>query len=317
LEVISNFQLPTSNSPVTELFQHIVDGISLGAIYALIALGYTMVYGVLQLINFAHGDVFMLGSMMGYYASAVWTREADHPTWWGALAVTVLSMVICGAVGLFIERFGYRPLRASPKLNSLITAIGFSFLLEYGGQVVFGPNPRAFRALPIAAETQFRAAGVSISSIDVICITVSVALMIMLHRIIFHTRMGTAMRAVSWNPPVAALMGINIDQVISFTFLLGSVLAAIAGVLYAAAYTKVEPLMGLMPGLKAFVAAVLGGIGDVRGAMLGGLLLGLAEQLGSSYLSSSWKDAIAFSILILILLIKPSGLLGAGRAEKV
>ena len=302
---------------MTELFQHIVDGISLGSIYALIALGYTMVYGVLQLINFAHGDVFMLGAMIGWYASTKWTSESQHPTWLGAAGVTLVSMLVCGVTGFLIERFGYRPLRASPKLNSLITAIGFSFLLEYGGQVVFDPNPRAFRALPIAPDSQFRHFGVSISSIDLICIGVALVLMIVLQRIIFHSRMGTAMRAVSWNPSVAALMGVNIDQVISFTFVLGSVLAAVAGILYAAAYTKVEPLMGLMPGLKAFVAAVLGGIGDVRGAMLGGLLLGLAEQLGSSYLSSSWKDAIAFSILILILLIKPSGLLGKGRAEKV
>src|SRR3954469_9718878 len=302
---------------MTELLQHIVDGVSLGAIYALIALGYTMVYGVLQLINFAHRAVFMLGSMIGWYASSRWTQEAAHPSWLGALGVTLVSIMACAATGFFIERFGYRPLRSSPKLNSLITAIGFSFLLEYGGQVVFGPNPRAFSALPIAPESQFRGFGLQISTIDVICIGVSVLMMVVLHRIIFHSRIGTAMRAVSWNPSVASLMGINTDQVISFTFILGSVLAAVAGVLFASKYTKVDPLMGLMPGLKAFVAAVLGGIGDVRGAMLGGLLLDLAEQLSSSYLSSSWKDAIAFSILILILLFKPTGLLGKGRAEKV
>jgi branched-chain amino acid transport system permease protein len=302
---------------LTDFFQHIVDGVSLGAIYALIALGYTMVYGVLQLINFAHGDVFMLGSMIGWYASSRWTQEAAHPSWLGALGVTLVSIMACAATGFFIERFGYRPLRASPKLNSLITAIGFSFLLEYGGQVVFGPNPRAFGALPIDPSDQFRLLGVAISYVDVLCIGVSVALMVTLQRIIFHSRMGTAMRAVSWNPSVAALMGVNIDRVISFTFVLGSILAAVAGILYASAFRKVEPLMGLMPGLKAFVAAVLGGIGNVQGAMLGGLILGLAEQLVSSYVSSSWKDAIAFSILILILLVKPSGLLGKGTAEKV
>jgi branched-chain amino acid transport system permease protein len=302
---------------VTDFLQHIVDGVSLGAIYALIALGYTMVYGVLQLINFAHGDVFMLGSMIGWYASARWTREAAHPTWLGALAVTLVCILVCGGTGFLIERFGYRPLRSAPKLNSLITAIGFSFLLEYGGQVVFGPNPRAFGALPVDPADQFRLLGVAISYVDVICIGISVLLMIMLQRIIFHSRMGTAMRAVSWNPSVAALMGVNVDRVISFTFVLGSVLAAVAGVLYASAFRKVDPLMGLMPGLKAFVAAVLGGIGNVQGAMLGGLILGLAEQLVSSYVSSSWKDAIAFSILILILLVKPSGLLGKGTAEKV
>ena len=186
-----------------------------------------------------------------------------------------------------------------------------------GGQVVFGPNPRGFGALPVDPSDQFHLLGVAVSYVDVICIGISVLLMMMLQRIIFHSRMGTAMRAVSWNPSVAALMGVNIDRVISFTFVLGSILAAVAGILYATAYRKVDPLMGLMPGLKAFVAAVLGGIGNVQGAMLGGLILGLAEQLVSSYVSSSWKDAIAFSILILILLVKPSGLLGKGAAEKV
>src|SRR3954469_2446095 len=302
---------------MTELLQHIVDGVSLGAIYALIALGYTMVYGVLQLINFAHGDVFMLGSMIGWYASSRWTQEAAHPSWLGALGVTLVSIMACAATGFFIERFGYRPLRSSPQLNSLITAIGFSFLLEYGGEGGFRPNPRALGALPVDPADQFHLFGVAISYVDVICIGVSVILMMILQRIIFHSRMGTAMRAVSWNPSVAALMGVNIDRVISFTFVLGSALAAVAGILYATAYRKVDPLMGLMPGLKAFVAAVLGGIGNVQGAMLGGLILGLAEQLVSSYLSSQWRDAIAFAILILILLVKPSGLLGKGAAEKV
>jgi branched-chain amino acid transport system permease protein len=302
---------------VTDFFQHIVDGVSIGAIYALIALGYTMVYGILQLINFAHGDVFMLGAMIGYYTSSVWTRETVNRGWLGAAGVTLVSILVCCTTGFLIERFGYRPLRSSPKLNSLITAIGFSFLLEYGGQVVFGPNPRAFGALPVDPADQFHLFGVAISYVDVICIGVSVILMMILQRIIFHSRMGTAMRAVSWNPSVAALMGVNIDRVISFTFVLGSALAAVAGILYATAYRKVDPLMGLMPGLKAFVAAVLGGIGNVQGAMLGGLLLGLVEQLGSSYISSSWRDAIAFAILIIVLLVKPSGLLGKGAAEKV
>jgi branched-chain amino acid transport system permease protein len=302
---------------VTEFFQHLVNGVSLGAIYALIALGYTMVYGVLKLINFAHGDVFMLGSMIGWYASSRWTHEARNPTVAGALAVALVSMVGCGLVGFVIERFAYRPLRGSPRINSLITAIGVSFFLEYGGQVAFNPNPRAFGALPVSPTDRFRLLGVSLSYIDVICIAVSVVLMFGLQRIVYHTRVGTAMRAVSWNPSIAALMGVNVDRVISFTFVLGSVLAAAAGILYSAKYVRVDPLMGLMPGLKAFVAAVLGGIGNVPGAMLGGLLLGLAEQLISSYVSSSWKDAVAFSILIIILLVRPTGLLGKGEAEKV
>ena len=300
---------------MTELLQHIVDGVSLGAIYALIALGYTMVYGVLQLINFAHGDVFMLGSMIGWYASARWTGESQHPSILGAVAVTLLSMVLCGCVGFVIERLAYRPLRGAPKINSLITAIGVSFFLEYGGQYAFGPNPRAFGVLP--HRPPLHLFGITIGYVDVVTIVISVLLMVVLQRIVFHSRIGTAMRAVSWNPSVAALMGINIDFIISFTFVLGSVLAAVAGILYASKYPSVHPLMGLMPGLKAFVAAVLGGIGNVPGAMLGGLLLGLAEQLVSGYTSSSWRDAVAFGILILILLIKPSGLLGKGTAEKV
>ena len=300
---------------MTELLQHLINGLSQGAIYALIALGYTMVYGILQLINFAHGDVFMLGAMIGWYASARWTHQSEDPGIASALGITLLSMVICGAVGFVIERLAYRPLRASPKINSLITAIGVSFLLEYGGQYLFGPNPRAFGVLPHKANLQV--SGLSIGYVDMVTIVTSVVLMLVLQRIVFHTRIGMAMRAVSWNPGVAALMGVNTDFVISFTFVLGSVLAAAAGILYASKYPSVHPLMGLMPGLKAFVAAVLGGIGNVPGAMLGGLLLGLAEQLVSGYASSSWKDAVAFSILILILLVKPSGLLGKGTAEKV
>ena len=300
---------------MTDFLQHIVDGISVGAIYALIALGYTMVYGVLQLINFAHGDVFMIGSMVGWYASTKWSHEARHPTVLGAVVITLLSMLVCGALGFVIERLAYRPLRTAPKINSLITAIGVSFLLEYGGQYLFGPNPRSFGILPFHPEFHFH--GISIGYVDLVTIIVSVVLMLSLQRVVFHTRIGTAMRAVSWNPDVAALMGINIDFVISFTFVLGSVLAAAAGVLYASKYPSVHPLMGLMPGLKAFVAAVLGGIGNVPGAMLGGLLLGLAEQLVAGYGSSSWRDAVAFSILILILLVKPSGLLGKSVAEKV
>ena len=300
---------------MTDLLQHIVDGISLGAIYALIALGYTMVYGVLQLINFAHGDVFMLGAMAGWYASARWTGEARDPSILGAVAVTLFAMVACGATGFLIERLAYRPLRNSPRLNTLITAIGVSFFLEYGGQYLFGPNPRAFGVLPHHANSVI--AGVSVGYVDLVTIVTSLGLMIVLQRIVYHTRMGTAMRAVSFNSSIAALMGVNVDLVISFTFVLGSVLAAVAGVLYASKYPSVHPLMGLMPGLKAFVAAVLGGIGNVPGAMLGGLLLGLAEQLVSGYTSSSWRDAVAFAILILILLVKPSGLLGKGAAEKV
>ena len=300
---------------MTELLQHLVNGLSVGAIYALIALGYTMVYGVLKLINFAHGDVFMMGAMMGWYASARWSGESKNPSIAGALLVTLVSMVICGALGFVIERLAYRPLRNSPRINSLITAIGVSFLLEYGGQLLFDPNPRSFGVLP--AHQPIRFAGLNVGYVDLVTMLVSVVLMLLLRWIVFHTRIGTAMRAVSWNADVAALMGVNTGFVITFTFVLGSVLAAVAGILYASKYPRVDPLMGLMPGLKAFVAAVLGGIGSVPGAMLGGLLLGLAEQLVAGYGTSQWRDAVAFSILIIVLLVKPSGLLGSTAAEKV
>ena len=300
---------------MTELLQHLVNGLSVGAIYALIALGYTMVYGVLKLINFAHGDVFMMGAMMGWYASARWSNEAKEPSIGGAIIVTLVSMAICGALGFVIERLAYKPLRNAPRINSLITAIGVSFLLEYGGQLLFDPNPRSFGVLP--AHQPIRFAGLNVGYVDLVTMLVSVVLMLLLRWIVFHTRIGTAMRAVSWNADVAALMGVNTGFVITFTFVLGSVLAAVAGILYASKYPRVDPLMGLMPGLKAFVAAVLGGIGSVPGAMLGGLLLGLAEQLVAGYGSSQWRDAVAFSILIIVLLVKPSGLLGSTAAEKV
>jgi branched-chain amino acid transport system permease protein len=255
--------------------------------------------------------------MFGYYLSK-WFGLSQHPTILGAVVITLLTMIMCGCVGFVIERLAYRPLRKQPRINSLITAIGVSFLLEYGGQVVFHPEPRAFSVIPIPASgSTWTVAGIQIGYIDLVIIATSLVLMFVLQRIVFHTRMGTAMRAVSWNPGVAALMGVNTDMVISFTFVLGSVLAAVAGILHASKYSGVQPLMGLMPGLKAFVAAVLGGIGNVPGAMLGGLLLGLAEQLVSAYVSSSWRDACSFGILILVLLMRPSGLLGKGTVEKV
>jgi branched-chain amino acid transport system permease protein len=300
---------------VIGFLQHVVNGLSLGAIYALIALGYTMVYGVLKLINFAHGDVFMLGGIFGFYASAKWSNEAKDPTFLGAAVVGLVVMALCGLIGFAIERIAYRPLRGAPRINSLITAIGVSFFLEYGGQVVFGPTPNYFGILP--RREALTLGGLSVGYVDVITLAVSVVLMVVLQRVVFHSRIGMAMRAVSWNAQTASLMGINVDFIISFTFVLGSVLAAAAGLLYASKYPSVHPLMGLMPGLKAFVAAVLGGIGSVPGAMLGGLLLGLAEQLVAGYWSSSWRDAVAFALLILILLVKPSGLLGRSDAEKV
>jgi branched-chain amino acid transport system permease protein len=289
----------------------LLNGISLGAIYALIALGYTMVYGVLRFINFAHSDVFMVGAFVGYYLG----RLLPEHTILGGITVLVGAMIACALLGMTIERLAYRPLRGAPTLNVLITAIGVSLLLEYTGQLVFGATPRTFPAIfPVA---QFEVGGLVISSNQLMVIGVSIVLMVVLQLIVFRTRIGTAMRAVSLNPNAARLVGVNNDVVISFTFGLGSALAAAGGILYAINYPSIDPLMGVMPGLKAFVAAILGGIGNIPGAALGGLLLGTVETFVSGSQFSTYKDAIAFGILIIILLFRPAGLLGKFTVEKV
>jgi branched-chain amino acid transport system permease protein len=312
---------------VTQFLQHLVNGLSLGTIYALIALGYTMVYGVLKLINFAHGDVYMVGAFAGYYlANSFGVGQAPSVT--GAALVTLGAMAICGILGYVIERFAYRPLRHRPRLTALITAIGVSFLLEYGFQlqpwitrpVEFppGPTPRFFPEIIEKRPVQWLAdLGLSVQNVDVIAFAVAIALMVGLQWIVFRTRFGTAMRAVSFDSKVAGLMGIPVDRVIAGTFVLGSTLAAAAGILTALPRPRIEPLFGLMPGLKAFVAAVLGGIGSIPGAMAGGLLLGLAEEYVASYTASSYRDAIAFTVLILVLLLRPEGLMGRVTVEKV
>jgi branched-chain amino acid transport system permease protein len=296
---------------VSEFLQQIINGISLGSIYALIALGYTMVYGVLRFINFAHSDVFMLGAFAGFYLGPHFARE----TFVGGTTVLILSMLICAIIGVLIERFAYRPLRKSSNLNVLITAIGVSLLLENGGQFVFGPNPKPFPALFPTRPVHLGTMVISSNQIAVLIITV--ILIAALQWIVLRTKLGTAMRAVSFNPLASSLVGINNDIVISFTFALGSALAATGGILYSLNYPSIEPLMGILPGLKAFVAAVLGGIGNIPGAALGGLLLGVVETFVNGSRFSTWTDAIAFAILILILLLRPSGLLGKSQVEKV
>ena len=336
---------------MTEFLQHLVNGVSLGTIYALIALGYTMVYGVLKLINFAHGDVYMAAAYAGFYiATALDVRT--HPTVGKAVAVFVGSMVFAGALGWAIERFAYRPLRNRPRLATLITAIGVSFLLEYGFQLPSlqsqgrtfeemlrgwgwtvpgwldaavgflpasfppGPTPRFFPE-PFVRVDWTVLGGVHVSNYDVVSFLVAVAFMLGLQWIIYRTRFGMAMRAVSFDAKVAGLMGIPVNRVISTTFILGSVLAAVAALLVAGSRPRIDPIMGLMPGLKAFVAAVFGGIGNVPGAMLGGIVLGLAEEMVAGYALSSFRDGIAFAILILMLLVRPEGLLGRVTVEKV
>ena len=300
---------------MTEFLQQLVNGITWGSVYALIALGYTMVYGILRLINFAHGDVYMLGAFFAYYV-ARWAGAAQDPNPLKALGVLLVAMVGCGLAGVVIERAAYKPVRKSSRLSALITAIGVSLLLENGGLMLFGADPKFFPQI-IPAHNIPLGLGVTISNQQVIVLVVSIALMFALRFIVLHTRVGKAMRAVSHNHMAAALMGISVDRIITFTFLLGSMLAAAAGVLVALQNPKIDPLMGIMPGLKAFVAAVLGGIGNVPGAVLGGLVMGIAEVMVVGYLSPTYRDAIAFILLIVILLVRPAGILGKNTAEKV
>ncbi|WP_050028203.1 branched-chain amino acid ABC transporter permease [Verrucomicrobium sp. BvORR034] len=305
-----------------QFVQQLLNGLFLGAIYALIALGYTMVYGVLRFINFAHGDVFMLGAFGGLYVHKALAPLLNALPWPLALAVVMLaSMAICAALGIAIEYFAYRPLRTRPRLNVLITAIGVSLFIEYTGQLVFGATQQPFPAL-IPRQNISGLGGLTVTMTQVIVVVVTTALLIGLRYIVMRTRLGLAMRALSLNPTAAALMGVNTSVVISFTFGLGSALAAAGGILYASLYPSVDPFMGIQPGIKAFVAAVLGGIGNIPGAALGGMIIGVVETLVTGYsqklgIPSGYKEGVAFIILILILLFKPSGLLGKVEREKV
>jgi branched-chain amino acid transport system permease protein len=296
---------------VTELLQQLINGLALGAIYALIALGYTMVYGVLRFINFAHSEVFMIGAFAGYYLA----RFVPEASVGGGLLVLFGAMGICALLGVIIEKLAYRPLRGRSTLTVLITAIGVSLFLQNAGQHVFGANPKSFPTLfPLR---YFQLGGLVLSSSQIIVFLVTLLLLVTLRYIVMKTRIGTAMRALSFNPVAASLVGINNDFVISFTFALGSALAAAGGILYASNYPSIDPLMGTLPGMKAFVAAVLGGIGNIPGAALGGVVLGLVETLVVALGGSTYRDAVAFGVLILILLFRPNGLLGQLRTEKV
>lgn len=291
--------------------QQLINGLSLGSIYALIALGYTMVYGIVMLINFAHGDVLMVGAYTGYY---VLMAMGPSPL---SLALSfAAAMIVCAVAGITIERFAYRPLRSAPRLNSLITAIAVSLILQNGARVLpfVGPNPRQY---PTMQTVNVAIGRFGISNIQIIVILVSIALMLVLNYIVNLTKIGKAMRAVSFDFKAASLMGISVNRVIAFTFALGSVLAAAGGILFATAYPQIDPTMGSMPGLKAFVAAVLGGIGSIPGAMLGGYILGVAETMTKGFISSQYADAISFGILIVILLVKPTGIMGSKARVKV
>lgn len=298
-----------------DLLQHLINGISLGSIYALIALGYTMVYGILQMINFAHSDVYMVGAFGSYYA-AKWLGIENNPGFMTLVTLLIVSMVTCALLGIAIERLAYKPLRKSPKINVLITAIGVSLLLEYSGQLIFGSAPKVFPEV-VHDTVLFDMGGAALRSSDITVLAVSLVAMFALHFLIFKTKLGRAMRAVSVNSNVAALMGVNPDRIITFTFIVGSALAGIGSVLVGMKYPRIDPLMGMMIGMKAFVAAVLGGIGNIGGAVLGGLVMGISEEFVVTFLSSTYRDALVFGILILILLFKPSGLLGRSSIEKV
>jgi branched-chain amino acid transport system permease protein len=290
------------------VIQQLINGISVGSIYALIALGYTMVYGIIKLINFAHGDVFMIGAFVAFF-----TVTVLH---WGFIPSLVVSMLVCALVGVIIERAAYKPLRNASRIAVLITAIGVSFLLENSGILVVGAQAKGFPEL--IHKTQYRLFGdVTIDSIQIMILVVTVILMILLQYIVHYTKIGKAMRAVSFDMEAARLMGINVDSTISATFAIGSALAAAAGVIFGMTYNSIDPLMGIIPGLKAFVAAVLGGIGIIPGALVGGLVLGVLETAVSSLGYSLWRDGVAFAILILILIFKPSGLFGKNVREKV
>ena len=306
-----------------EFLQQLINGLSQGSIYALIALGYTMVFGVLRFINFAHGDVYMLGAFAGFYLGPKTMRMfGEGPSYAGAAAVLLLAMVLCAVIGIIIEKLCYKPLRERPKLTVLITAIGVSLFLENGGQLVFGADPKSFpdlitdRAIEIP-ESWGAISALTLTISQVLVITVTGILLVAMRHVVMKTKMGMAMRALSFNPVAAQLMGINIDAVISFTFGLGSALAGAAGILTSIQQPSIDPLMGVNAGLKAFVAAVLGGIGNLPGAALGGVLIGVIEALVVGYVSPTYRDAIVFAVLILILIFKPTGLLGASEREKV
>jgi len=292
---------------LNQFLQQLVNGISLGSIYALVALGYTMVYGIIKLINFAHGDIYMIGAYVGFAATAYLGV--------GFIPSLIIAMAACAILGVTIEKVAYKPLRNSTRIAVLITAIGISLLLEYVMMYFVGAQVRSYPRL--LSDTLLNLGSIIISTQQIYIIVTSIVLMIFLQYVVKKTKVGKAMRAVSADKDAAQLMGIKVDSTISFTFAIGSALAGAGGVLVGVYYNSIDPLMGMMPGLKAFVAAVFGGIGSIPGAMIGGLSIGVIETLVSGYGSSMYRDAAVFAFLIVILILKPSGLLGKNTKEKV
>ena len=287
--------------------QQIINGLSLGSVYALVALGYTMVYGIIKLLNFAHGDVYMVGAFVGYYIISSFNL--------GFVPTLLLTMLVTGVIGVIIYQVAYRPLRNSSRIASLITAIGISYLLQNGMIYIAGPQTRSFPQ--IIDNKIYNFGAVRISTMQILMLATTILLMFALQMIVQKTKLGKAMRAVSNDPEAAQLMGINPNLVISFTFFLGSMLAGAGGVLVGMYYNTITPIMGSGPGLKAFIAAVVGGIGSVPGAMLGGYLIGMTEVMISAFGNSMIRDAVVYLILIVILLVRPTGVLGKYEPEKV
>jgi branched-chain amino acid transport system permease protein len=297
------------------MIQLIWDGLFVGSFYALIALGYSMVYGIIKLLNFAHGDIYMLGAFIGFAALSSLGGIPASLSIGALLVVMLVSMLLTGTAGVIIERLAYRPLRGAPRLAVLITAVGVSFSLEYGISALAGPNPRAF---PIRIEGNvFTLLGARISLPQIILMLIAAVLMVLLNFYVQKTSTGRAMRAISLDRNASLLMGINVNQVITRTFFIGSALAGAAGVMAGAYYGKIDFLMGFIIGLKAFTAAVIGGIGNIKGAMLGGLVLGFVEAFGAEWFGGQWRDVFAFAVLILFLTLRPTGILGERVTERV
>jgi branched-chain amino acid transport system permease protein len=303
-------------------FAQLVAGLTIGSLYALLALGYTMVYGILKLLNFAHGDVYMIGAYVGFFA-LTWLGGAQSPNVPIVILIALMfaaAMAGCAVLGVVIERFAYRPLRRAPRIAPLISALGVSFFLQQTAVLLWGPIPREYNPYAIHGGVLFDTVSlgnVRIQYVQIVVIATAVALMIALTLLVSRTTVGKAMRATSFDLEAASMMGINVDRVIAFTFLVGSALAGAGGVMTGLAFGNIQPYMGFGAGLKAFTAAVVGGIGNIQGAMLGGLVIGVAEQLTTGYLSSAFQDLIVLSILIVFMLVRPTGILGSPALQKV
>ncbi|MBB5496762.1 branched-chain amino acid ABC transporter permease [Paraburkholderia sp. MM5384-R2] len=299
---------------MSDFFQFVIEGLTTGSFYALVALGYTMVYGIIRLINFAHGDLFMVGAFIGWTGLMV-LASAHLPLALALLIALVAAMTVTGALGLLIERLAYQPLLRAPRLSILITALGVSLALQNGVLLIYGAG---FRTYPhVLSQAGFELHGVQITFAQIGIIVTSQALMLALYFFVHHTFLGTAMRALAIDQDAARLMGIDVERLIQLTFLLGSVLAAVAGVMEGLYYTQINFFMGFVLGLRAFTAAVLGGIGNIPGAMAGGILIGLLEAFGAGYVSSQWTDVFVFGVLIAVLVIKPTGLFGERVVERM